>query len=42
MMGLTKLILHYAAPVPQLMDYDTYLFVGPHPDDIEIGAGATA
>ena len=41
MMGLTKLILHYAAPVPQLMDYDTYLFVGPHPDDIEIGAGAT-
>lgn len=41
-MGLTKLILKYAAPVPKIEDYSTYLFIGPHPDDIEIGAGATA
>lgn len=41
-MGLTKLILKYAAPVPQIEGYDRYLFIGPHPDDIEIGAGATA
>ena len=40
-MSLTRLVLKYAAPVPQLCEYDTYLFVGPHPDDIEIGAGAT-
>ena len=39
-MSLTRLVLKYAAPVPQLCEYDTYLFVGPHPDDIEIGAGA--
>lgn len=41
-MGLTKLALKFAAPVPQIEDYDRYLFIGPHPDDIEIGAGATA
>lgn len=40
-MSLTRLVLQYAAPFPQLLDYETYLFVGPHPDDIEIGAGAT-
>ena len=41
-MGLTKFILKFAAPVPQIEDFDRYLFIGPHPDDIEIGAGATA
>ncbi|MBE5950594.1 MAG: PIG-L family deacetylase [Lachnospiraceae bacterium] len=41
-MGLTKLILKFAAPLPKLEAYDKYLFIGPHPDDIEIGAGATA
>ena len=41
-MGLTKLILKFAAPLPKLEAYAKYLFVGPHPDDIEIGAGATA
>lgn len=29
-------------PLPDLESYDTYLFVGPHPDDIELGCGATA
>ena len=41
-MGLFKLILKIAAPLPKLEAYERYLFIGPHPDDIEIGAGATA
>ena len=41
-MSLTKLILKAAVPIPRIEDYQRYLFVGPHPDDIEIGAGATA
>lgn len=41
-MGLTKWIVKAAAPIPRLEDYQRFLFVGPHPDDIEIGAGATA
>ncbi len=41
-MSLTRLILRFAAPVPQVEQFDRYLFIGPHPDDIEIGAGATA
>jgi len=41
-MGLTKLILKFAAPLPNIENYQRYLFIGPHPDDIEIGAGATA
>ena len=41
-MSITSLILHFAAPVPHIEDYERFLFLGPHPDDIEIGAGATA
>lgn len=41
-MGLTKAILKFAAPIPKIEEYDRFLFIGPHPDDIEIGAGATA
>lgn len=41
-MGLTKLALSFAAPVPRPGDFRRCLFIGPHPDDIEIGAGATA
>jgi LmbE family N-acetylglucosaminyl deacetylase len=41
-MSLTRLLLRFAAPVPQVESFQRYLFVGPHPDDIEIGAGATA
>ena len=40
-MSLTRLALCFAAPIPNLEDFERYLFVGPHPDDIEIGAGAT-
>ena len=41
-MSLIKLILKATVPVPKIEEYQRYLFVGPHPDDIEIGAGATA
>lgn len=41
-MSLIKGILKAAVPVPRLEGYQRFLFVGPHPDDIEIGAGATA
>ena len=41
-MGLTNLILKKAVPTPKIEAYQRFLFVGPHPDDIEIGAGATA
>ena len=41
-MSLTKLVLRFAAPVPQADAFERCLFIGPHPDDIEIGAGATA
>lgn len=40
-MSLTRTALKFAAPLPHLEEFDRYLFVGPHPDDIEIGAGAT-
>ena len=41
-MSLTRLALRFAVPSPRVEEYDRYLFLGPHPDDIEIGAGATA
>jgi LmbE family N-acetylglucosaminyl deacetylase len=37
-----KFILRVASPMKKLESYDRYLFIGPHPDDIEIGAGSTA
>lgn len=41
-MSLTRLVLRFAAPAPKVETFERYLFIGPHPDDIEIGAGATA
>ena len=41
-MGLTKLAMKIAAPAPRIEAFTKYLFIGPHPDDIEIGCGATA
>lgn len=41
-MGLTKAILKFAAPLPKIESFERFLFIGPHPDDIEIGAGASA
>lgn len=41
-MSLLKSVLRLAVPTPKIEDYNRFLFIGPHPDDIEIGAGATA
>ena len=41
-MSLTSLVIKKAAPLPRLESFEKYLFIGPHPDDIELGAGATA
>ena len=41
-MGLTSAVLKFAAPAPKLTAFSRFLMIGPHPDDIEIGAGATA
>lgn len=41
-MSLTSVAIKFASPMPKLESFERYLFVGPHPDDIEIGAGATA
>lgn len=38
-MSLTRLAIKIAVPKAKITNYDRYLFVGPHPDDIEIGAG---
>lgn len=40
-MSLMHHILQAAIPEKPLLSYSRYLFFGPHPDDIEIGAGAT-
>ena len=40
-MSLASTIIKSAAPVPSIEDHENFLFIGPHPDDIEIGAGAT-
>jgi len=41
-MSLTKAIVSLAVPLPKIEKFQRFLFIGPHPDDIEIGAGATA
>ncbi len=41
-MGLTRAAIRFAAPLPRPEQFRRCLFIGPHPDDIEIGAGATA
>lgn len=40
-MCVFKTIFKLVAPVPKVENFQNYLFVGPHPDDIEIGAGST-
>lgn len=42
MFTATSAIVRAAAPLPKITEFQRYLFLGPHPDDIEIGAGATA
>ena len=41
-MSLTSFVIKRAAPLPGIEQFSNYLFIGPHPDDIELGAGATA
>ena len=41
-MSITKTVLRLAAPLPKIEQFDRFFFLGPHPDDIEIGAGAAA
>ncbi len=41
-MSLTRAVLRFASPLPKIEHFQRFLFLGPHPDDIEIGAGATA
>lgn len=40
-MILNKLLIRAVAPPPKIEKFKRYLFVGPHPDDIEIAAGST-
>jgi LmbE family N-acetylglucosaminyl deacetylase len=35
-------LLKLVAPVPKIVGHQNAVFVGPHPDDIEVGAGGTA
>ena len=41
-MSFTRLVTRLAAPLPKIESFERFLFIAPHPDDIEIGAGATA
>ena len=41
-MSITSFIIKKAVPFPDPESFERFLFIGPHPDDIEIGAGATA
>lgn len=34
-------LLKKAVPVPKIEALDSFLFVGPHPDDIEVACGGT-
>lgn len=42
MMGFVKMIMRKIAPIPRVEEHKRFLFIGPHPDDVEIGAGGTA
>lgn len=41
-MSFTGFITRHAAKVPDIEQFERFLFIGPHSDDIDIGAGATA
>jgi len=34
-------IMKHFVPIPDITKYERFCFVGPHPDDIEVGAGST-
>jgi LmbE family N-acetylglucosaminyl deacetylase len=39
--AMINLILRHLVPIPKIKEMKSAIFVGPHPDDIEIGAGGT-
>lgn len=41
-MCVSDILLKFVSPKPNLNKLNRFLFIGPHPDDIEIGAGCTA
>lgn len=40
-MGLLNAVFKKKVPCPKILNVDNYLFVGPHPDDIEVACGGT-
>lgn len=40
-MSLFNYILKKSVPIPKILEYDSFAFIGAHPDDIECGCGAT-
>lgn len=38
---MLSLLLKRFVPLPKLTEYETYLFIGPHPDDIEVACAPT-
>lgn len=40
-MGLITFLYKKAIPIPKIMEYDSYAFIGAHPDDIECQCAGT-
>ncbi|MBU3089818.1 PIG-L family deacetylase [Clostridium gasigenes] len=40
-MSISKFILKTTVPIPKILEYNTYIFIGAHPDDIECQCGGT-
>lgn len=40
-MGLYKFLIKKIVPIPKILQQQSFAFIGPHPDDIEVGCGAT-
>lgn len=40
-MGLYRFLIKKVVPIPKILKQQSFAFIGPHPDDIEIGCGAT-
>lgn len=40
-MSLSTFLLKKVVPIPKITEYDSYVFIGAHPDDIEVQCGGT-
>ena len=38
---MINFILKRVIPIPKIMNFDRFLFIGPHPDDIELSCAPT-